>query len=94
MYAVFKFEKGNGKIEEIFKDEMISRQTLIKRDGKSLDLEDNYIYLLVEGSEDAVNKARAMASDSELKGEEEEEIYRKIKDAEDEASAGLGAIFG
>ena len=94
MYAVFRFEKGDKKIDEIFKDDLLSRQTLIKRDGKSLGLDDDFIYLIVEGSEDAIAKVRTLAGDCELKKEEEDDIYRRIKESEDEASAGLGAIFG
>ncbi len=94
MHSVFKFEKNDKKVDELFKDDLVSRQTLVKRDGMSLGLKDNYIYLLVEGSEEAINRARDLAGERELKGEESEEIYRKIKEAEDEASAGLGAIFG
>lgn len=94
MHAIFKFEKGDKKIEEIFKDDLISRQTLIKREGKSLGLKDDSIYLVVEGSEGAIKKARNLAGDRELRDTEGEDIYRKIKEEEDEASAGLGAIFG
>ncbi len=93
MYAVFKFGKGAKEIEEIYKDDIVSRQTLIKRDGASLGLE-NATYLLVEGSEDAIKRAREIAGDYEITGEEAEDVYKKIKEAEDAASLGMGAIFG
>ncbi len=94
MRAVFKFEKSDKRIDEMFRHDVISRQTLIKRDGLSLGLNDSHIYLILEGSEDAIKIAREIAGENELKGKEGEEIYRKIKDAENEVSAGLGAIFG
>ncbi len=93
MYVVFKFEKGAKEIEELFKDDVVSRQTVIKKDGKSLDMDDA-IYVLVEGSEEGILRAREIAKHNVLEGKESEEVYRKIKEAEDAASLGMGAIFG
>ena len=93
MYAVFKFKKGDKKIDEIYRDDLLNRQSISKRDGKSLGLNDDYIYLMIEGSEDAIKRIREIAGESELK-EDAEEIYRKIKESEEAASLGMGAIFG
>jgi len=94
MYAVFKFKGEDAKIRQIYSDDLIGRQTIIKRDSKSLGMEENEVYLLVEGSQEAVEKAREIATEFELKGEEAERIYKKIKESEEEASLGMGAIFG
>ncbi len=94
MRAVFKFEKSDKRIDEMFRHDIISRQTLIKRDGLSLGLNNTNIYLVLEGSEEAIKIAREIVGDNEIKGDEGEEIYRKIKDTESEVSAGLGALFG
>ena len=94
MHVIFKFKNGEKKIEDIYRDELLSRQSIVKRDGKSLGLNDNSIYLMIEGSEEAMKKARKIAGENELKGEEREKIYRKIKESEEEASLGMGAIFG
>jgi len=91
MYAVFKF-KGEEKIRALYEDDLIGRQTLIKRDAKSLGMEGDEIYLVIEGSEEAIKRAREMAGEFEMK--EGEKIYRKIKKSEEEASLGMGAIFG
>ncbi len=93
MYAVFKFEKGAKKIDELYHDDIVSRQSIIKRDGKSLGLEDA-IYVIVEGSEEAVKRAEEIAEEFKLQGEDADKIYGKIKQAEEEASMGMGAIFG
>ncbi len=93
MYAVFKFPKGAKEIEEMYRDDTISRQTIIKRDGASLGLDES-LYVVVEGSEDALKRARELAGKFELQGSDAENIYTKIKDAEDAASFGMGAIFG
>ena len=94
MYAVFKFGNTEKKIEDIYNDELLSRQSIVKRDGKSLGLKDNSIYLIIEGSEEAIKKARKIAGENELKEEAAEGIYRKVKESEEEATLGMGAIFG
>ncbi|MCD6275515.1 MAG: hypothetical protein J7J42_02105 [Thermoplasmata archaeon] len=94
MYAIFKFNSGDRKIDELYRDDIISRQTIIKRDTRSLGMEGSDIYILIEGSEEAIEKVRKIAGEFEMKDEEKERIYRKIKEAEEEASLGMGAIFG
>ncbi len=94
MYAVFKFKGEDAKIRKMYQDDVISRQSIVKRDAKSLGLEGNEIYLLIEGTEEAIEKARKIAGDMEIKGQDGEKIYRKIKESEEEASLGMGAIFG
>ncbi len=94
MYAVFKFNGEDARIREIYQDDTIGRQTIIKRDAKSLGLEGSEIYLVVEGAEEAIEKARKIAGEMEIKGQEGEDVYRKIKKSEEEASLGMGAIFG
>ena len=93
MHAVFKFVKGAKEMEDMFRDDILSRQTLMKRDGKALDLDDA-TYLIVEGSEEAIKRACGIAGKFEVSGEEAEKVYRRIKESEDAASMGMGAIFG
>lgn len=93
MYAIFKFNHGDRRIDELYKDDLISRQSLIKRDARSLGMKGDEIYILIEGSEEGIEKARKIAGENEMK-DGCEEIYRKIKKAEEEASLGMGAIFG
>ena len=94
MYAVFKFDSGDRKIETLYGDDLVSRQSIVKRDGKSLGLDEKKNYILIEGSDDAIKKAREIAGEYEIKGEEGEKIYRKIKESEESATLGMGAIFG
>ena len=94
MYAVFKFKNGDKKIEELYANDLVSRQSIIKRDAKSLSLEGPETYLLIEGNENAIQKALKIAGENQIKGNEAERIYGIIKKAEDEASLGMGAIFG
>ncbi len=94
MYAVFKFKGEDPKIREIYTDDLIARQTIVKRDSKSLGIQEEGLYLLIEGSEEAVERAKEILSDFLLTGEDGERIYRLIKKGDEEASIGMGAIFG
>ncbi len=94
MYVVFKFKGEDAKMREIYQDDLIGRQTIIKRDARSLGLDENEIYMFVEGSSDAIEKAKEIAGEFIIEGEEAEKIYKRIKESEEEASLGMGAIFG
>jgi len=94
-YAVFKGRSQ--KDEEIFsKDDIVSRQSIRTYDLASLGLEGEGVVILVEGSEDAVRRAKELAKDKLeiIEDEEAEKIYEKIKELEDSVSMGVGAIFG
>ncbi|ADD08723.1 hypothetical protein [Candidatus Aciduliprofundum boonei] len=94
MYVVFKFKGEDAKMREMYQDDLVGRQTIIKRDAKSLGLDGKEVYIVVEGSSDAIERAKEIAEDFIIKGEEAGKIYRKIKESEEEASFGMGAIFG
>lgn len=97
MYTILKVEKkDSGRIDELYKDDTVSRQSIIRRDGFSLELKDDSIYILVEGSEDAIKKAKEISStfSKALEGKELEEVYKKFKAQDDKSLEGLGSIFG
>ncbi|MGC8663547.1 MAG: hypothetical protein ACP5SF_03260 [Thermoplasmata archaeon] len=97
MYSIFRVKKSESqKIDELYRDDLVSRQSIIKRDGISLELKDDDIYVLVEGSEEALKKAKEIASkfSTVLEGKEFEEIYRKFKAQDEKSLEGLGSIFG
>jgi hypothetical protein len=94
MYAVFKFSGDNAKIREMYQNDIVGRQSIVKRDAKSLGMKGNEVYVVVEGTEDAIEEARKIAGEFELKGPRALEIYERIKKAEEEVSLGMGAIFG
>ncbi len=94
VYVIFKFKSGDKKIEGLYANDVVSRQSIIKRDAKSLSLDGSEIYVLVEGSEEGIQNARKIAGEYEMRGEEAIKIYQLIKKSEDEASLGMGAIFG
>lgn len=96
-YAIFELEKENERvIEEVKKDEEISRQSIWTRDGKSLGLETDKIFLKIEGSETAIEKAEKLLEGKakKLEGKDGEEVNKKFIEDEEKASEGMGFIFG
>jgi len=86
-----------GKINKIIKDDLISRQSILTRDAKSLGLDDEVSYLKIEGSEDGLKRSEELAKEHEIKKldkKKAEEINKKIQEEEDSAANGMGMIFG
>ena len=94
-YAIFKGKTQ--KDEEIFtKDDLVSRQTIRTYDYASIGLEGEGFIILVEGSEEAISRAKEIAKDKLelIEDDEAQKIYEKIKKLEESVSMGVGAIFG
>ncbi|WP_297214843.1 hypothetical protein [Thermoplasma sp.] len=94
-FVIFK-SKGDDEnaINNFLQDDRVSRMTVLKRDG-SMYGEDGTIYLF-EGNDEAVNYVKSIkpASMVELDSKEAENIYRKIKEENDNAEEGMGFVFG
>jgi len=97
MMAFAIFRGKTQKDEDIFtKDDLVSRQTIRTYDYASLGLDGEGFIILVEGSDEAVNRAKEIAKDKLelIEGEDAHKIYEKIKELEESVSMGVGAIFG
>ncbi len=97
MQVIFFIEKDNlNKAKDITTEEPIVRQSITFRDNKSLGLEKEGSFLLIEGSEEACGKASELLKETaeELEGEEKETVIKKMKEMEDSALEGFGGIFG
>jgi hypothetical protein len=76
-------------VEKILKsDEIISRQSIITR------IYDNKCYFLIDGSEEAIKKAKEITKDIAKICEKQEEIIKRIEEEENDAMYGFGNIFG
>lgn len=96
-YAIFSVEKTQAsKINQILKDDLISRQSIAIRDAHALSIQKDVRYVLIEGSDDAIKKAEEMFSEVGKKEDEKEAktIYDKIKSEEGDVASGVGLIFG
>jgi hypothetical protein len=96
-YAIFSVdnEKRN-KIKEIISDDLISRQSITTRDAKAIKIEKEVQFVLIEGDDKAIEKAKELFQDigTQIESAEAEEIYEKLKEDEQGAAAGVGFIFG
>ena len=84
MKEVFEVEKG--KEQEIKKDELLSRQSLVFREvgGK--------FYLIIDGGEEAIKKLK---EEFNLKvPDNKEKILEEFEEQEEKAVQGFGNIFG
>lgn len=98
MKAIFfakKDEYGAAK-NRLYADDLVSRQSIVTRDNAAIGEKKEGYYILVEGDDKAVAKARELMKEAatELKGKEAEKIESAIESQEESAASGFGAIFG
>jgi len=96
MFKLYKLAKENrGIIDTLLADDVVGRQTITYKDGANYGYNSSYI-VLIEGPEDVFKNAEALAKDKLelLSKAKQEEIYKKIKDEENNSQNGLGFIFG
>ena len=94
---IFKIEKEKeGEIEGAMKDDLVSRQSITVKDSRSLDMDTNCIYVKIEGSEEGIERATKIFEEfgEKLSDKKAREIDDKIREVEESASEGMGAIFG
>lgn len=90
MQTVFEVTKENkNKVENIIKkDDLLSRQSITIRN-----IEDKF-YFLIDGSEEAIQRAKEILKDIAKEAENKDEIIIKIKEEEEQALIGFGSILG
>lgn len=94
-YIVFAVDDED-VVDALYEDDLVSRQSITVRDASAIDLDGDERYVLVEGSDDALEKAEELlGDDAEVLDEDDaEEVFDAIKDAEQAGAEGMGAIFG
>lgn len=97
VYAVFSVKKENiGKIENVLKDDLVSRQSIVIRDASTLGFNKEVRFVLIEGTNEAIEKAVEIfkgVGEREKEGEAKN-IYSKFKEQEETVASGVGLIFG
>ena len=96
-YVIFEVKSEDaGKINNVIKDDTVSRQSILTRDSSSLNIDGNFLYLKIEGSDIGIKKAEELAKEqgfSKLSEKKAEEVNKKIAEQEDSAASGMGMIF-
>jgi uncharacterized membrane-anchored protein YjiN (DUF445 family) len=95
--VIFEVKSENmGKINQMLKDDVVSRQSILMRDASSLGLDREVSFLKIEGSEAGLKRAEELAKELEftkLDQKKAEEINEKIMEQEESAADGMGMIF-
>jgi len=97
VYRVFRVPAAHASLADVvWKDDLVSRQSITSRDAKSLGLPGGDRYVLVEGSDAGVARATELLKDLALAlaGAEAERVYRQFRAQDEEAASGMGLIFG
>ena len=91
-----KKENYSKASDTVFKNDLVSRQSINFRDSKSLGLSGDVYYLDIQGSEEALEEAKKLLKDcaSEVTGSEKDKVIEVIERQEESANAGFGSIFG
>jgi len=96
-YAIFKIGTPRD-IDNVVRDDIISRQSITTRDAKSLGLKGSHFFVKIEGATEAIKKAEKIVKETDmgerLTGKEAKKIDTKLKKEEESASEGMGMIFG
>jgi hypothetical protein len=96
-YIIFEVKKEDTvKINNIIKDDLVSRQSITTRDANSLDIKGDATYLKIEGSTDGLKKAEEIAKElgfKKLADKKAKNINEKIEAQDDSAATGMGMIF-
>jgi hypothetical protein len=96
-YVIFSVpNEHKNKIKEIIRDDIVSRQSITTRDAGAIKVEREVQFVLIEGDESALERAKELFKDISTveEGTAAEEIYAKFKEDEAEAAASVGFIFG
>jgi hypothetical protein len=92
---LFCKKENSKKLEEkLKKDDLVSGASIKIRDASILNKDGVYFYL--EGTEDKIRKARELSLGlaEEVLGNEKENVIRILKEEEEKAIEGFGAILG
>ena len=97
VYRVFRVPAAQvSPADIVWKDDLVSRQSITSRDAKSLGLPGDDRYVLVEGSDVGIARATELLKDlaHALGGAEADRVYRRFRAQDEEAASGMGLIFG
>jgi hypothetical protein len=83
------------ELEAVLKDDILSRQSQKIRDAKAVGGPADTTYVLLEGLPESMKRADELLAPlgTKLPAAEAETLYRRFKDEEESASAGMGLFF-
>jgi hypothetical protein len=83
------------ELDATLKDDVLSRQSQKLREAAAMGGPADATYVLIEGSADAVRRADELLGKvgTKVPAADAEALYRRFKDEEEAASAGMGLFF-
>jgi hypothetical protein len=83
------------ELDAVLKDDILSRQSQKIRDAKAVGGPAETTYVLLEGLPDAMRRADELLGPvgTKLPAGDADPLYRRFKDEEESASAGMGLFF-
>ena len=97
MEIVLKVKSENyQKVREILlKDDIISRASIIFKDGNQFGFE-NFYLIYISGTDEQIKKAIGVTKDlaEKLEEEKEKDVIKKLKEESEKAIEGFGSILG
>jgi hypothetical protein len=97
VFVIFEIKSEDaGKINNVIKEDIVSRQSILTRDSSSLGIKGEALYLKIEGSIEGVKKAEELSKEQgfkKLNKKKAEDVNNKITEQEDSAASGMGMIF-
>jgi hypothetical protein len=96
-FVIFEVKNPDiAKIQDLLKDDITSRQSIVIRDAKALGIKEDVTYVQIEGSPEGVKHAETIAKElgfATVPEKKAKEINDKITQEEKEAATGMGMIF-
>jgi len=95
--AFVKKENVNKADEKLRSDfDIAAKQSITVRDAKSLDIEKDGSFFLINGTEEGIEKCKELIKEfvEEIDKEYLEKAKEKIKEEEDKAAEAFGGILG
>lgn len=98
-HAVFKVDRSKAaKINDVTSDEIVSRLSIVTRDSNVLGLPGDCVYVLVEGQEAGIERARELFENESAGRRVPDDVANQVRDAikaeEESAAEGMGSLFG
>jgi len=83
------------ELDAVLKDDRVSRQSQTVREAAAMGGPSGATYVLVEGAADAVARAQELLGTvgTRVPSADAEALYRRFKDEQESASAGMGLFF-
>lgn len=96
-YVVYRvLPKDSRRLEQVLKDDLVSRQSIVTRDARSLGARGEGTLVLIEGQERALRRAEELLAGvgEKLLGREAEEVHELFRREADDVASGVGFVFG